>query len=78
MPCTLPCQKEDKDLLDPDIIEGIRCKINLVHYLYSFVIAVMYIHTVHINYKYPCATAEEERERWGSREGIIMISAAIP
>ena len=65
--------KEGKDLLDPDIIEGIRCKIQVVYMLLilfyrGFIVAV---HTVHINYKYPCTIPEGEIERWGGIERII-------
>ena len=40
---SLATKKDGKDLLDPDIIEGICCKINIVHCLNTFItIAVMY------------------------------------
>ena len=68
---SLATKKEDKDLLDPDIIEGIRCKIklhNIVMLLILFILSLSMQCTSTTNTPAPHL---KRRERWGGREGII-------
>ena len=48
--------KEDKDLLDPDTIEGIRCQVVYMLLILFYLGFIDTVHTVHINYKYPYTT----------------------
>ena len=66
MSCALPCdQKTTRIYLIPMSLKGLDVRL---FYTAWIVCHHKFYNVVHINYKYPHATKEEEQERWG---GIV-------